>query len=120
MKHIRKLGVLCAAILFLSSVGCLWALRPAGGNFVNILQDGAVIYKLDLSEMEDQTIQVAYEGRVNVIQIQNGRISVCQADCPDQTCVHMGELSAEGMPIICLPNRLIIQYAHAGVDGATN
>lgn len=120
MKRIRRLGFLCAVILLLSVVGCLWALRPAGGNLVEILQDGAVLYQLDLSEVENQTIQVVYEGRVNAIQIHNGRISVCQADCLDQTCVRMGELHSEGMPIICLPNRLVIQYAHAGVDGATN
>ena len=44
------------------------------------------------------------------------------ADCPDQICVHMDWL--EAAPIVCLPNRLSIQYADgegaSGLDAVAN
>ena len=39
-----------------------------------------------------------------------------EAECPDQTCVHMGWLDSGAMPIVCLPNHLSIEYAEAGDD----
>lgn len=68
---------------------------------------GNVLYTFDLS-------------RSNTIQIQDGKICVQAAECPDQTCVHMGYLSDSGLPIVCLPNRLVIQFSNAELDGIAN
>ena len=35
---------------------------------------------------------------------------VTDAGCPDKICVNHGELRTEMLPIVCLPNRLIITY----------
>ena len=83
------------------------------GTEVQIVQDGVVLYRLDLSQTEDQTIDVAYNGRINTIQIKNGKIRVLDADCPDHTCVRMGWLESGALPIVCLPNHLIIEFADA-------
>ena len=41
-----------------------------------------------------------------------------EADCPDHICVYMGKLTTEGgMPIICMPHRLIIEIEDDGLDG---
>ena len=32
------------------------------------------------------------------------------ASCPDKVCVHRGKLSEKASPIVCLPNRVLIQY----------
>ena len=68
---------------------------------------GNVLYTFDLSCS-------------NTIQIQDGKICVQAAECPDQTCVHMGYLSDSGLPIVCLPNRLVIQFSNAELDGIAN
>ncbi len=86
---------------------------------MEILQDGELLYTFDLSRAADQLLKLEYHGSGNRVQIQNGRIRVLDAECPDQTCVHMGFLSDTGLPIVCLPNRLVIQYADMEVDGAT-
>ncbi|MCI8913697.1 NusG domain II-containing protein [Pseudoflavonifractor sp. 60] len=119
MKQSKLWVVLCAAILLLGVAGCLWVLRPTGGDTVEILQDGKLLYTLDLSRSEDQVIEIPYTGSSNIIQVQDGKIRVLEAECPDQICVHMGYLSDTGLPIVCLPNRLVIQYQQAGTDGAT-
>ena len=39
-----------------------------------------------------------------------GDLCVTSASCPDGICVNHGYLSARAGPIVCLPNRLVIQY----------
>ena len=60
------------------------------GTQVNIVQDGKVLFNIDLVSAENQTLEIEYEGRINTVQIENGRIRMLNAECPDQTCVHMG------------------------------
>jgi hypothetical protein len=43
--------------------------------------------------------------------IEDGEICVSSAECPDKTCVKMGKLRSESLPIVCLPNHLIIRFA---------
>ena len=114
-KKIRLLIFLCIAIFIISALGCVWILTRSHGNLVEIIQDGSVIERLDLSEAEDQTIEVVYDGRVNVIQIEDHRICVSEADCPDHTCINMGWLDSS-VPIVCLPNHLVIQFVGQETD----
>lgn len=43
----------------------------------------------------------------NTFQIKDGKVSMIHADCPDKRCVKQGSTSK--LPIVCLPNELIIQ-----------
>lgn len=115
MKNRLLIGI-CAALLLAGVLGCVWVLTRPGGAVVQILQDGKELYRFDLSTMEDQTIDITYDGRVNTLQIENGRIRVLSADCPDHTCVHMGWLKSGALPIVCLPNHLVIAFADADSD----
>ena len=122
----RKTGYIVAALcalIFLSGIGgMIWNLTRSHGRQVEILQDGKILYTLDLAQAEDQTFTVTYGGRSNEIEIRDHQIRVKAADCPDQICVHMDWL--EAAPIVCLPNRLSIQYADgesaSGLDAVAN
>ena len=89
---------------------------PGRQDHGDILQDGAALYQLDISQEGNRTISIEYQGRTNLIEICDSRIRVAEADCPDQLCVQMGWLQNSGLPIVCLPNRLVIQYAQS-LDG---
>ena len=54
-------------------------MRVQSDPSVRIVQNGAVLYRFDLSSAEDQTFQVEYEGRSNIIQIEDGAIRVLEA-----------------------------------------
>ncbi len=115
----RKIFAAVSAVL--AAVCLLIFLRkPNGGEVVKITQDGELLYTLDLNDKENQSreIVVEYEGRRNVISVEHGEVCMKSADCPDKTCVKMGKLSG-GAPIVCLPNRLVIEYADSSADGAT-
>ena len=110
MKNKLLIGI-CIAIFLIGVTGSIWVFLSPQVNNVQIVQDGTVLYRFDLSKMEDQTIDIEYKGRINTIQIENGKICVLEADCPDHTCVRMGWLESSALPIVCLPNHLIIKFA---------
>lgn len=114
-KKIRILLFICSAIFLAGIVGSVWILSRPQGTWVEIVQDDIVIEKIDLSQAENQTIEVEYDGRINVIKIENSKICVSEADCPDHTCVNMGWLDSS-LPIVCLPNHLVIQYVDRMAD----
>lgn len=121
-KAVYIVAALCALIFLGGIGGMLWNLTRSHGRQVEILQDGKILYTLDLAQAEDQTFTVTYGGRTNEIEIRDHQIRVKAADCPDQICVHMDWL--EDAPIVCLPNRLSIQYADgegaSGLDAVAN
>ena len=121
-KAVYIVAALCALIFLGGIGGMIWNLTRSHGRQVEILQDGKILYTLDLAKAEDQTFTVTYGGRTNEIEIRDHQIRVKAADCPDQICVHMDWL--EDAPIVCLPNRLSIQYADgegaSGLDAVSN
>ena len=92
--------------------------EAAQSGAVEVVQDGAVIYRFTREELqEERHIRVPYGEHENVIATGGGTIRIESADCPDQICVHTGELKGDGAPIICLPHRLEIRWAKAGSAG---
>lgn len=118
MKRMMLWIILCVAVFAVGIVGSILVLTPRQGAVVEIVQDGTVLHELDLSESSGQIIEVDYNGRRNTIEIDGDGIRVIHADCPDQNCVYMGYLGENGLPIVCLPNHLVIQYQirNAGSD----
>lgn len=78
------------------------------GTQVIISQNGQEIYRLDLDEDRELRID-APEGGYNVVRVENGQISVTEADCPDQICVQQGKINDDAVPIVCLPHKLVIE-----------
>nr|AHF26182.1 hypothetical protein [uncultured bacterium Contigcl_1787] len=111
----KKAVVIAVCTAALLAAVCIILLNRPHGDIVLIKQDGKVLYTLDLSKEKNREIVVEYKGRRNVIAIEDGDIFMKQADCPDHICIHTGKLSG-GAPIICLPNRLVIEYDERGSD----
>ncbi len=106
MKHKGLLSLGCAAALCLSGCGAV----PSG--IVEIVQDGRVLRRVDLAAVtKEETMTVRSGESVNTIRIAPGEIRMVSANCPDQICVRAGRLEKDGLPIVCLPHRLVIQWA---------
>lgn len=101
-------GAACAAFVLL---------RPAGtGAVARITLDGKLVEEIDLSAVtEPYTFTLEGPGGfTNTIQVEHGRIRVLEAGCPDQVCVNQGYISDGTVPIVCLPNRLVIEIVGGG------
>ncbi len=115
----QTLLMIPAAVIFLASAAAsAFMLFRHKARTVEIISGGTVLYTLDLSHESDRDITVVYEGRKNVIRIEDHDIFMLEAECPDHTCIKTGRLSKAGVPIVCLPNKLMIRYSSA--DGDTD
>ena len=86
-----------------------------------ITRDGALLEEIDLDKVDKPYSFTLEDGRgSNTVQVDQGRIRIAEADCPDQICVNQGWISNGAVPIICLPHRLMIEIVDGGggLDGA--
>lgn len=126
MKKTRFWVLLIAVIALVSAAAAVWLFYgKTGGTVANVYQDGVCIRSIDLSRLaEPETFTVSGPAGTNTIVAEPGRIRVSHADCPDQVCVDMGWRSDGAVPIVCLPNKLVIRIERAApaadaVDGVT-
>ena len=115
-KGVKICLAVAVAIFVVAAVAVVLLHRPAESTWVEITQDGKVLYTLDLSTFDDETTQTiridSPDGGYNIIEIGDGNtIRISEADCPDQTCVNMGRLKSDYLPIVCLPHKLIVRFA---------
>lgn len=94
------LAVIVASFFYLCS-------RDEKPSIVIIQFDGKEYQRASLQH--DQTILIQNENNYNEIMIQNKQVSMKQASCPDQVCVHQGIIDHAPNMIICLPNRVSIE-----------
>lgn len=86
-------------------------------NIVGIYQDNRLVKAIDLNSVTEETeIRLKSENGSNTILVSNGHIRMKSADCPDKICVKHGDLTESGMPIICLPHKVIIQFENSNSD----
>lgn len=98
-------------------------LRPGSspGVRARITRDGAVVEEIDLDQVgEGYSFVLEDESGRNTVRVEQGRICISEADCPDQVCVNQGWISDGTVPIVCLPHKLMIQIigGGGGLDGA--
>lgn len=99
------LGGVCALCLLCAAL--LPRLFPTGTT-ARVIQNGAVLYTLSLEENREITL-TAPKGGSNTVTVRDGQICVSHATCPDQVCVKQGWVDSAGIPIVCLPNGLVIE-----------
>ena len=81
------------------------------GNTAVIYHKGELVDKIHLTTVTTPyTFTINSEnGHYNTIQVEQGRICVIDASCPDHVCIQTGWISDGVIPIVCLPNELVIQ-----------
>ena len=103
--------VLIGALLVVAVAGMLviQSVREEGAQVV-ITWNGEVegTYPLD----EDQTFVFEGEsGGYNVVTIEDGFVFMEEANCPDQICVNHKPTNQTADPIVCLPNKLVVEVS---------
>ncbi len=123
MKNAKiKILIIIAVLFFAAGVaGSIIVLNAPRKNTVVIKSDGKILYTLDLSREPDRAFEIKNDRGKNTVEIKDGKIRILSADCPDKTCVRMGWLESSAMPIVCLPHKLVIEFADNidGVDAIT-
>ena len=117
MKKKTILWLLIFAAVILGGLLLYRHLSGTGGTVAVISVDGEVRERIDLSKVrESYDLEIVTAWGRNLIHVAPGAISVTEADCPDHICVQMGELTGGGLPIICMPHRLVIAIEGGDFD----
>ena len=91
--------------------GALLLLSGKKSNVAEIYQDGKLLYTIELDKVsEPYDLKIEGDWRSNTVHVIPGDLCVTSASCPDGVCINHGYLSTRAGPIVCLPNRLVIQY----------
>lgn len=73
--------------------------------------NGKKVKEIDLNK--DETFDLKTDNGHNKITVKDGEIFVTDADCPDKLCVRHGSLKNKYDAIVCLPNKVVIEYKNA-------
>lgn len=112
IKWILLFGAVCAVCL----VVCLYR----GNNITEyktarIIKNGEVIKEIDLTDVDTPyEFEIADASGSNTVLVEQGRIAVTHADCPDKICVNQGYIENSAVPIVCLPHRLSVEIVGSG------
>ena len=111
MKTKNKIIIFTVAAAAIA--GGIYLSRGSSGNCVKIKSDGEVIEVIDLDKVtEPYYLNVECDG-FNRIYVENGKIGVVEADCPDRICIKQSESGI--FPVVCLPHKLVIEKTESVV-----
>lgn len=112
----KKRTALLAALLggvVLLCAGVIWWQRsgPGGGVLARVYQRGELVEEIRLDRVrEAYSFPLTGEGGAeNVVEVEPGRIRIVSATCPDQVCVRQEWISDSTVPVVCLPNQVIVE-----------
>ena len=100
--------LLIVGILILAMAGLFaWKKLETPGAYVDIMIDGKSVKTLRLDQ--DASYEVKQQAGVNTVVVQDGSVTVQDADCPDKICVKHRAINRTGETIICLPHKLVVE-----------
>lgn len=112
-KHLVIIIAFLLAVCTSLSIFLLWPKKP--GKLAEVISGNQLIRTVDLSKNTTFTVEAA-DGGSNTVEVKDGKIAVISATCPDHICMEFGWCD-RGMPIVCLPNGLIINFPSEQIDG---
>ena len=100
--------LLIVGIVILAMAGLfVWKELQKSGAYVDIMIDGNSVKTLRLDQ--DASYEVKQQVGVNTVVVQDGSVTVQDADCPDKICEKHQAISQTGETIICLPHKLVVE-----------
>lgn len=115
-----KFWVTVVTLLLVISCAGAWAVYHfhGTGNVAYIYQNGELLERINLD-----AVTSPYEfkiesksGGYNTVLVEPGRVCISDASCPDHVCMNTGWISDGIIPIVCLPNELVIQINNGNND----
>lgn len=114
--NLKKYDFILIGLILVSALiwgGLQYFVWGKDGTYVVVTQNGQRIGKYSLAEDMELLITDDKEG-INTLVIENGKVNVSDADCPDKLCMRQKAISKNGESIICLPHHLAIEIVGDG------
>ena len=110
-KKIRNDIILVAVILLTAAAGLLAVnFTKQEGSTVLVKIDGEVTKSYSINENRTVDIVTGDNNEfLNTLVIEDGKVYMSDADCPDKICKEHRPISYSGETIVCLPHRIVIE-----------
>lgn len=80
-----------------------------GQKIAYVYSDNQLVGEYTLTEDYKTEFKVDSKTGYNIIRIEDGKVWIYEATCPDKICLHQGKVGSDGELIVCLPNKLMVQ-----------
>ncbi|MBS7218849.1 MAG: NusG domain II-containing protein [Oscillospiraceae bacterium] len=111
-KRTALLAALLGTVVLLCA-GVIWWQHSSTGNGVlaRVYQRGELVEEIRLDQVQQpySFLITGEKGAENVVEVAPGQIRIVSASCPDQVCVRQGWISDSTVPVVCLPNQVIVE-----------
>lgn len=85
-----------------------------GKKIAYVYSDNKLVGEYTLTDNYKTDFTVNTTDGYNTIYIEDGKVWIHDATCPDKVCLSQGKISHDGELIVCLPNRLMVQIKDNG------
>jgi len=106
-------------LLIVSSIISIYVFNISNENTIAMIyQNQNLVKTIDLSSVESpySFILKNNSGGENTIYVEKNKICVLSSNCKDKICVNQGFISDGVVPIVCLPNKVVIKIEKKGND----
>lgn len=116
------IAVVIILIILAASVISIFYMKTKNSscNIAIIYVDGKKYMELNLEKTEDCIIEIENaNGNHNFIEVKNHDIRMNSSDCQNQLCVKQGFAGHSLVPIVCLPNNVVIKLTSNSINQDT-
>ncbi len=109
-------AVICTAVIVSYLISHLLFSAPAAYVEVSVIDAASqktILERYELTDTVDHVIitapqHVGEPDGINHLMIQNGKVWISEANCPNHDCVKKGTISQNGEMLVCIPHRLTV------------
>ncbi len=115
----KKLAIVFCVVfvVFTTAAFIINSIQPENSIAV-VTVNGKTTEQIDLTQ--DKEFEIKTEHGKNTVLVKDGKVYMQEATCPDKLCVRHGKLQNKYDAIVCLPNKVIIEYKNtADIDAVS-
>lgn len=116
MKKLHLIKPLEAVLIGLALLGCIIVIFIMNSrrdkSQVAVITCGEITRELPLNA--DGVFR--FEGIDAAFEVNDGRIRLCEAACPDKLCEKTGFIGASGQSIICVPKKITVSISDESTE----
>lgn len=107
-KYKKDIILISSIILIVICIFLVINLLKKDGTYVVVIHNGKEVEKYPLNINREIRLSFS-ENKYNILVIEDGKVYIKEASCPDKFCINQATISKTGEAITCLPNKTVIK-----------
>ncbi len=107
--------ILIVVLLVINTVILFQTLSSVSSSVANVYYNNSLVMEIDLQTDGVYSVE-ATNGEVE-ITVKDGKVAITKETSPLNICSEQGYVDVHFVPLICLPNNLVVEGSDSEVDG---